>query len=209
MVIYSSKREIVSNTESACSRRGREMKVSTRYIPPGFVSHNHPLGIGIAYMGTLGNRIGVIAYHGRANKPDFYFTYRDEIAAEKKIIEWFDTLAKWEDMKLARRLAQTGFHTLKVGDILHYSWGYDQTNCEFYQIVSITAHTVDIREIASEVVPGSDYPHGMACTLIARPNVFLKKPIERHRANKTNCVSMKFGSASPWDGKPCYLSWYA
>lgn len=41
-----------------------------------------------------------------------------------------------------------------VGDILCCSWGYEQTNIDYYQVVAVTKASVKIREIASQHVGG-------------------------------------------------------
>lgn len=41
-----------------------------------------------------------------------------------------------------------------VGDILCCSWGYDQTNIDYYQVVAVTKASVKIREIAAQRVGG-------------------------------------------------------
>jgi len=38
----------------------------------------------------------------------------------------------------------------KVGDILHTSWGYDQTNVEYFQITEIKGKYAILREIGAE-----------------------------------------------------------
>ena len=38
-------------------------------------------------------------------------------------------------------------HDFKLGDIIRYSWGYDQTNIDYFQVVAVTAKTVMIREL--------------------------------------------------------------
>jgi hypothetical protein len=46
-----------------------------------------------------------------------------------------------------------------VGDILSASWGYDQTNVDFYQIVSVTKTGARLRKVTSTIVEvgsGSD-----------------------------------------------------
>lgn len=44
-------------------------------------------------------------------------------------------------------------HTLKKGDILVASWGYDQTNVNFFQVTKLVGKTmVAIREIAAKSV---------------------------------------------------------
>ena len=40
-------------------------------------------------------------------------------------------------------------HNIKIGDIFYNSWGYDQTNIDFYQVVATTAKTITLRAIKS------------------------------------------------------------
>ena len=47
-------------------------------------------------------------------------------------------------------------HPFKVGQALYQSWGYDQTNIDFYQIVEVKEKTVKVREIGQVSVPGSN-----------------------------------------------------
>jgi hypothetical protein len=42
-------------------------------------------------------------------------------------------------------------YTLKVGDIITNSWGYDQTNVDCYRIARTTAHFVWLKPIAAHV----------------------------------------------------------
>ena len=38
----------------------------------------------------------------------------------------------------------------KVGDVFRSSWGYDQTNINYYQAIKVTTKTVTVREVAQE-----------------------------------------------------------
>jgi hypothetical protein len=42
----------------------------------------------------------------------------------------------------------------RKGDILVCSWGYDQTNVDYYQVVDVTAKSIRIREIQAKVDHG-------------------------------------------------------
>lgn len=42
----------------------------------------------------------------------------------------------------------------KMGDILCCSWGYDQTNVDFYQVIKVTTASVRVRQIKSRIVEG-------------------------------------------------------
>lgn len=39
----------------------------------------------------------------------------------------------------------------QVGDVLYSSWGYEQTNINFYQVVKATDKTVWVREISKQI----------------------------------------------------------
>ena len=41
---------------------------------------------------------------------------------------------------------------VKAGDVFVESWGYDQTNVDFYQVVKTTAKSVEIKPIAGKHV---------------------------------------------------------
>jgi hypothetical protein len=45
------------------------------------------------------------------------------------------------------RAARAAGHGFKVGDLLYRSWGYDQTNVDFAQVVRVSGDRVEVREI--------------------------------------------------------------
>lgn len=60
----------------------------------------------------------------------------------------------------------TNRHPYQPGDIFYTSWGYDQTNVEFYEVVAVTPASVKVQQVASKLdesgrgvvpVPGEFY----------------------------------------------------
>jgi hypothetical protein len=47
----------------------------------------------------------------------------------------------------------------KVGDILYSSWGYDQTNIEFFKVVKTSEFSVWIQKVNSKVVEVTGWAH--------------------------------------------------
>ena len=99
-------------------------------------------------------------------------------------------------------------HTLKVGDVLSSSWGYDQTNVTFYQVTRITKASVELGTLRSSET--SDGPQSMTGTKMpivdefAHGNRFLK------RVSANGYVKLSsFEYARLWDGKPERFSSYA
>lgn len=56
-----------------------------------------------------------------------------------------------------------------VGDILYSSWGYDQTNIDFYQVVKVTAKTITVKEISYK----SEYDSSMSGYKVPVKNSFV------------------------------------
>lgn len=99
---------------------------------------------------------------------------------------------------------------VKVGDIFVDSWGYEQTNVQMYQVVDKpTASTVVVREIGTQIVEGSEMPHGMACHVVAVPNAFVGGPMKK-RLVGSQFKTRSFSHARKTDvEKMHYKSWYA
>lgn len=91
-----------------------------------------------------------------------------------------------------------------VGTILVTSWGYDQTNVDFYEITAVKGSTAKLRQIAGRcaesVARGSNY-------VVAAPGVFIGAETT-HRIGKSydGSLSIKVDDrhASVWNGEPSY-----
>lgn len=115
---------------------------------------------------------------------------------------------------------------LKIGDILQGSWGYDQTNQEFWQVVGLTksGKSVKVRKLQTQRVEGTE--GFMSCSVLPLKDQFADRPrwedgewltdsnvIETKRIQDgyNGNVSVKIHDhcyLSLWDGKPKYESWY-
>lgn len=141
--------------------------------------------------------------------------FRTELEREKYVKEKVSNINRWEqekkDQKDAKIKAQTEFnHTFKVGDILYNSWGYEQTNIDFYQIIEIKGKTAIVQNIGKTIVEGSE---GFMCANV-KPNLESKGNIEQKRimANVyNNQASFSIKNLYPYtkEEKGVYCSWYA
>ena len=109
----------------------------------------------------------------------------------------------------------TFLETIQVGTLLHYSWGYDQTNCEFFQVVERRGRLVTIRAIEGEYVKGDHRMSGgqdMSCRLRPKRDAFLEGAQAETLTKRIGAhgISMDFGSAHPClETESFYCSWYA
>lgn len=61
-----------------------------------------------------------------------------------------------------RRRAGAAENPYSVGDVLHASWGYDMTHCDFFQVTAVTERTITIRHIRWASHEETGYQCGLA-----------------------------------------------
>lgn len=100
--------------------------------------------------------------------------------------------------------------TIKVGDVIEYSWGYDQTNVQFFKAVKTTPKTVWLVELKSKTTESK--PQSMTGHVMPEGNMeegaeVFSKRIQHYE----NRISLRFehGVGNKWDGNPQACSWYA
>jgi hypothetical protein len=193
----------------------------TRYIPKDSTPVTLEGVPAVVYVYPFGGNYAGIAYARKANTSAWHYQYGNEANALAAANRWLVSMRDVEQMKATNRAAKQAArgegHPFKVGDIFHWSWGWEQTNCDFYQAVAVSKGTVTLRQIASET-HGRDGGSSMSDMRMAVKNHFLsaeepfvKRPQCQPGANdKTTWhIPMQHGYCSLWDGRPEYCSWYA
>jgi len=90
-------------------------------------------------------------FAGKRAKPDFYIKFGSTERREEYVNKWLDGLRKSMEDKIARRSARKEWqHSLKVGDIFKASWGYEQTNIDYYEVVAVKGKAVEVLELAQQ-----------------------------------------------------------
>jgi hypothetical protein len=158
---------------------------------------------------------------GKARKPIYYVRYKSVESMEKTIIDW--VLQVWNNhqskiaAKQKRAEAQRSFNIndhFEVGDIVYNSWGYEQTNIQYYKVLEMTDHFIKVQELYLETVEGSEYSHGMAdevvpsTTFVEGSQPFRLKVKANSDGSAMICNPESFYYFSKWDGRPKYRSWY-
>jgi hypothetical protein len=148
-----------------------------------------------------------LCFHGKAAKPDVRLWFRTDESRSRALANYLDGRRRTVNRRAERKVERSAPHTLKVGDILDSSWGYDQTNIDYYEVVRVVGpHTVEIRELAQERTDTAF----MQGDCVPVPGKYIG-PVERHAANASNSVKVRdFGVwASPWDGRMNHWTAYA
>lgn len=188
----------------------------TRYIPSGYTQYtpeigDYPKDLFACYVQMSDGKYFAVFYKGKDNTPVFHYRFRNEEAMKEKINGAISNLMAWEDKKLERKQARKQPHTLRAGDIVYSSWGYDQTNVNFYQITKVIgANTVEVCAIASEVVSNDGGPTTHVTAIKDR---FLTgygqwdntgKKMTRRVSSGNGIKISESQTAFVWDGKPKY-----
>jgi hypothetical protein len=160
------------------------------------------------YERENGSPVGAAAFSGKRNKPDWHYTFRTAEQMEKRIQEHAEAVRASEAYKKERTAKRNAFtHTLAEGDVLRSSWGYDQTNVDFYEVTRvISPKSVEIREIGQEA-----RDTGWLCGQTKpTPGAYIGKPMVK-RVSEGNSVKVRsFAWAYPCDPKQeTYWSGYA
>lgn len=185
------------------------------YVPTGAVKIASKVDNSVAYQYV--NPMGlpsVLAFFGNRAKPFIWFHYSTVEKRNEKITEFFKTVTENQERKTKNRKVAAQPHTLKVDSIVSTSWGYDQTQVEFYQVVELVGKaTVVYQELKCHVEEGSEtrgdsnrvyavkgdfLNHGRAIPLRARVNMSGGYP----------SIKVAYGqNATIWDGKSQHHSW--
>jgi hypothetical protein len=160
----------------------------------------------------------VIGYQAKRGKPEFHFRYPSEAARAAKIAKFFAEVEgqerRVEERKAEKKAKRAQGHSLKVGNVLMSSWGYEQTNVDFFEVVELVGkHSVKLVKIAGQECNGNwgeEYGDRGYCEPSDSPDrakggePFLK------RVDEDGAVKIaSYAWARLWDGKPHYWSSYA
>lgn len=99
--------------------------------------------------GTL--RYFMTVFGGKRSKPDSDYWYRTPERRDEELERLVNSNKERAVWAAERRAARAKPHTLVEGDLLKSSWGYDQTNVDFYMVVERNGKTmVTIEKIGSK-----------------------------------------------------------
>jgi hypothetical protein len=114
-------------------------------------------------------RTHLMIWKPKATKPYFNYLVKPEMV-EKTISEAEQALLEHKKQVAERReKAKSINNSVMIGEIFYSSWGYDQTNIDFYQVIKKTPKTITVRRIRSKSEPA----YTMACYVMPIKDSFL------------------------------------
>jgi len=169
------------------------------------------------YNNIVNAKIGESVSTRHKNGMNYDQTIQDVLTQQgyKKGID-YDSIFNWNQCQTyIRKMAEIKpysepKHNIKPGDIFYNSWGYEQTNIDFYQVVSTTTKTITLRAIKGT---SNDYnTYHMTGSKVAVKDNFCNNELIRKTPYLMGGewrINFEFGAGSQWDGRPMDYSCYA
>lgn len=161
----------------------------------------------VRYISKYNQKNAVAIWKHRGYKPIYNYGFNDVEEMEKwieneKIVADRDEISLQNDMKKYEERKAL----IQKGSILFSSWGYEQTNIDFFKVLERKGDFVIIQEIGSRI---EKYDHFMSGTKVADESVTIGEPMRKKltKYGSVNLASYKWTSL--WDGKPMRFSTYA
>lgn len=171
--------------------------------------HEKRTPYGVVFYGTNKNGTpSAIGYAGKSKKSTWYFSFSNEKQFQEKMNRFLEGLEQHELAKVkwrAERAAYDARSEYKAGDIVYNSWGYEQTNIDYYQVLEVSAKFLKLRPIASRMTD-SEQSQSMSGRCEPIPDQFTGEAMKRGVSK--GGVNFKHGCGSKYDGRPRYCSWY-
>ena len=172
---------------SVLTRQSHVLKGSNK------ITHKH--SDAVAYVKELAGKHHVKVFVGNQSKPIIYTAARDPAAAAVIVQRAFD--ARRDNLTRKREQRQqrcTQPTSLIAGDVVVRSWGYDQTNVDFYLVLAIRSKTATLVKLSV----ARTYTHSMQGTCL--PLVTMHVGEQFKGLVRGNSVSLGHGNhASKWN----------
>jgi len=179
------------------------------YIKPGSMQKVISMTGTDLYMTTLQeikHPYVAMGFSGKKAKYDFYYHFQTIEQRHEFITKWENRLKAIAKSKQERKEKRLAPSTLKEGAILYSSWGYEQTNIDFYQVTKVIgSRSVEIRELAQERTPTA-WEQGET---MPKPGVFIGEPMRKLVRDQNTININSYASAWMWEGKPKHFTSYA
>lgn len=125
-------------------------RLTERYVPKNYELKHEDKNLHIYYGGSNERPI-MLVFKAKGKNSIFHKYFRNTEDREKKKQELIDSHNKRSEYMAERLNKRKRPHQIKIGDIFYSSWGYDQTNVNFYQVIDTTEKTVTVQEIMGSI----------------------------------------------------------
>ena len=151
-----------------------------------------------------------IAFPIKGKNSIWYYGFRSKESMQKKIDGLIESRIKWKEEVKKRRAERYQPHNVKVGDVFYSSWGYDQTNIDWFQVDKLIGkNKITVVPLGSKFVGNT--PEGFDDKVVpggqSNRNDLIKGSknyIVNMEGGRPSFSVNSFARAYPWDGTPKY-----
>lgn len=180
-------------------------------IDPALYGEKEIAGFAAYYKFLAGKHYGMVFY-GKQSKPFWHYSFKSLDALIVKVKNALESHKRSLDHKNKRKAEKKAFvSSLRVGDLMKSSWGYDQTNVDWFQVVEVKSpKTIVVREIQGRIVE-TGFMSGKAYPV---KDDFIGEPMLKRVGEGDHISLSSFSSARKVDWVDmektgAYVSWYA
>jgi hypothetical protein len=143
-----------------------------------------------------------MAFSGMRCKPDYHYRFKSAEAASAHREKWAAGKRSSYEAKKGRAAARReglrdAGKRLAAGDVLVASWGYEQTNYDYYQVTRVFGvRSVEIRELAQQAA--DDSALSMAGDCVPVKGSFIGEPMVKR---VDECGRVKVRNSGVWASK--------
>ena len=146
-----------------------------------------------------------IAFPIKGKNSIWYYGFRSKESMQEKIDGLIESRINQKAEVKKRRAERYQPHNVKVGDIFYTSWGYDQTNVDWFQVDKLIGkNKVTLVRLGSKF--SGETPEGYDDRVL--PDVQIRKGSQNYIVNmeggSPRIAIHSFANAYPWDGRPQY-----
>jgi len=163
-----------------------------------------------------------IGYSGKSLKPNFHSKFRTLESMTEAVNTWVERIEKFVQTKIEEKNKRAELQKnlvaadhYKVGDIIYNSWGWEQTNIEFYQVTEVLNKKIRVARISKYLTDEKIGGHDCGMVMPKKDN-FLEDEKGYLLSLKCSTNGMvyitapeRYYSFHRWEGKSLYCSWYA
>ena len=180
------------------------------FIRPGWVKVS-PKGLDAEfYLHEMAGKFYAVGFIGSAGRPAFHYSFRSLAARDGFLARQMESLQASAKYKAERKAkSQALACKLEVGHILVTSWGYDQTNREFFKVIDKKGkQTLIVQEVEQISANTGNEPAMTGKSLPGEAFAKNSKPYTI-RVTHGDHVKIEGHYASVWNGRPVDWTAYA
>lgn len=184
-------------------------RVAARVLPEGAVAFKckGTQTIAYAYTVTTGKytgRVCVKIYEGTKQKASVHTVFKTEQARSNFVRDYFAACLASVNRKAEQNVRPA---SVEVGTVFRCSWGYEQTNVDFYVVRALIGDSMaEIEEIGKTALGSISDMSGYTMPNVDAGTGRTRRVKVTNYAGSPSIRLSSFEFASVWDGTKCYES---